>query len=112
MLTILGPKGGGFCDGVSRRGFLRIGRVDASGGAETIDRYVHAGGRDTGLLGGTGSEAELSGVGRRVSTRGSTFRGGVGRSTVRSGGVIALRCRISSSGRQIGRLIRLRIRGV
>src|SRR4051794_12395344 len=32
MLTIFGPKGGGFCDGVSRRGFLRIGTF-AMGGA-------------------------------------------------------------------------------
>ena len=32
MLTIFGPKGGGFCDGVNRRGFLRIGTF-AMGGA-------------------------------------------------------------------------------
>ncbi len=32
MLTIFGPRGGSFCDGLSRRGFLRIGTL-AMGGA-------------------------------------------------------------------------------
>ena len=32
MLTIFGPKSAGFCDGVSRRGFLRIGTLAMGGG--------------------------------------------------------------------------------
>ena len=31
MLTILGPKDGGFCDGVSRRNFLKIGSLGLGG---------------------------------------------------------------------------------
>lgn len=31
MLTIFGPRSGGFCDGVSRRGFLRIGALAMGG---------------------------------------------------------------------------------
>ena len=32
MLTLFGPKGNGYCDGISRRGFLRAGTF-AMGGA-------------------------------------------------------------------------------
>ncbi len=36
MLTIFGPKGSGYCDGVSRRSFLRIGALGLGAGALTL----------------------------------------------------------------------------
>lgn len=42
MLTLLGPKTGGFCDGISRRSFLRIGALGVGAGALTLADVLRA----------------------------------------------------------------------
>jgi hypothetical protein len=42
MLTILGPKSSGFCDGLSRRSFLRIGALGVGAGALTLADLMRA----------------------------------------------------------------------
>ena len=47
MLTIQGPKGGGFCDGISRRGFLRIGTLAMGGAVLNLSDLFRARGAST-----------------------------------------------------------------
>ena len=42
MLTIFGPKGGGYCDGVSRRGFLKIGGLAFGSSLVTLPEILRA----------------------------------------------------------------------
>jgi hypothetical protein len=42
MLTFLGPKSSGFCDGISRRSFLRIGALGVGAGALTLADIMRA----------------------------------------------------------------------
>ncbi|HET6882922.1 MAG TPA: DUF1501 domain-containing protein [Pirellulales bacterium] len=42
MLTLLGPKAGGFCDGISRRSFLRVGALGVGAGALTLADILRA----------------------------------------------------------------------
>jgi hypothetical protein len=42
MLTLLGPKTTGFCDGLSRRSFLRIGALGVGAGALTLADVLRA----------------------------------------------------------------------
>ncbi|OYV80906.1 MAG: hypothetical protein B7Z73_18750, partial [Planctomycetia bacterium 21-64-5] len=42
MLTIFGPQNSGFCDGISRRSFLRIGALGVGAGALTLADVMRA----------------------------------------------------------------------
>jgi len=42
MLTIFGPRGGGFCDGIGRRGFLRIGALAVGGSVLNLSDLFRA----------------------------------------------------------------------
>lgn len=42
MLTLLGPKTTGFCDGISRRSFLRVGALGVGAGALTLADIMRA----------------------------------------------------------------------
>src|ERR1700761_5766939 len=42
MLTLLGPKTTGFCDGISRRSFLRVGALGVGAGALTLADVLRA----------------------------------------------------------------------
>lgn len=59
MLTILGPKSTGFCDGVSRRGFLRIGTFAFGGAVLNLADLFRAQAASSVSKGGTGSVGRL-----------------------------------------------------
>ena len=54
MLTIFGPKSSGFCDGINRRGFLRIGTFAMGSAALTMADIFRAEAGMKSRAGGTG----------------------------------------------------------